>query len=150
MAKTVPNQNIVIIKKTESKNDFLQINNKEWMQAAIDCDKSFNAFKIYLYLAANEVGYEKALSKQAIQNAIGVKQSSYYESLEKLKELGYLVDLGGNKLEFHSTPFRQSGNNINSAATENSVRMEKVEKNKDSARMENSASAEKVYETFNF
>jgi hypothetical protein len=170
MSKTVPNQNIVIIKKTKPRDNFLQISNEEWMKAAVDCDKSFNAFKIYLYLAANEIGYNKALSRQAIENALCIKSSSYYTSIDKLVELGYLVDIGGNKFEFYSTPFRSSGKiekdldstlaensvemenstlaeNKNSALTENSIGMEK---NQLSAEAENSILAEKVYETFNF
>ena len=155
--KTVPNQNIIIVKKTPCKTNFLQVNNDEWMQAAKDCGQSFNAFKLYMYLAANEVGYEKALSYVAVHKALGMQSTSYYDSIAKLKNLGYLVDIGGNKLEFYSTPFRSSGqeeknpnsavtenmeNDIHSAVTENSARTEKVEKNPHSARTENSAEAE--------
>ena len=154
--KTVPNQNIIIVKKTPCKTNFLQVNNDEWMQAAKDCGQSFNAFKLYMYLAANEVGYEKALSYVAVHKALGMQSTSYYDSIAKLKGLGYLVDIGGNKLEFYSTPFRQSGQeeknlhsagaennkNLHSAETENSAVAEKVEKNPYSAGTENSAEAE--------
>lgn len=153
MSKIVPNQQVVIIKKTPVKTDFLQISNKEWMFAAKDFDKNFNAFKIYLYLASNEVDYEKGLSFQDISNKLGIGSSSYYAVKKFLLEKGYLVDIGGNRLEFYSTPFRQSGkveNDLNSATAENSARTEKVENYLLSARMENSATAEKVYETFNF
>lgn len=154
--KTVPNQNIIIVKKTPCKTNFLQVNNDEWMQAAKDCGQSFNAFKLYMYLAANEVGYEKALSYVAVHKALGMQSTSYYDSIAKLKGLGYLVDIGGNKLEFYSTPFRQSGQeeknpnsaeaesnkNLHSAETENSARAENEEKNPHSAGTENSAVAE--------
>ena len=46
MPVTFPNQNIVIVKKSPCKNNFLQVNNEEWMQASKDCGKSFNAFKL--------------------------------------------------------------------------------------------------------
>ena len=118
MPVTFPNQNTVIIKKSACKSNFLQVSNEEWMQAAKDCGKSFNAFKLWLYLAANEIGYEKALSAVAVAQALDMKKTSYYDSVTKLRELNYLTDIGGNKLEFYTSPVRQSG---------------KVEKNQDSA-----------------
>lgn len=168
MSKTVPNQNIVIVKKTPCKANFLQVNNDEWMTASIACGKSFNAFKLYLYLAANEIGYEKALSQQAIENSLKMKSTSYYDSIAKLKELGYIRDIGGNKFEFYTTPFRQNGkvendilsvtaenkmNDLNSVLAESnslSAQAEKVDKNLNSATAENSVETEKVYQTFNF
>ena len=105
MPVTFPNQNIVIVKKSPCKNNFLQVNNEEWMQASKDCGKSFNAFKLWLYLAANEIGYEKALSPVAVEKVLDMKKTSYYDSIEKLREKGYLVDIGGNKLAFYTTPF---------------------------------------------
>ena len=137
--KTYPNQNTVIIKKTNCENDFLQINNNEWMAAAKACDKSFNAFKLYLYLASNKPGFSMGLSQIAVQKSIGLKSTSYYDSIAKLKVLGYLVDIGSNKLEFYSSPFRQSGikaEDINSAPAENEI------KDINSARTENSVAAE--------
>ena len=137
--KTYPNQNIVIIKKTNCESDFLQVNNDEWMAAAKACDKSFNAFKLYLYLAANKPDFNMGLSQVAVQKSIGLRSTSYYDSIAKLKDLGYLVDIGGNKLEFYSTPFRPSGikeDDINSAVAENEV------KDINSARTENSVAAE--------
>lgn len=155
--KTYPNQNTVIIKKTNCENNFLQVNNDEWMAAAKACDKSFNAFKLYLYFASNKVGFSIKLSQVAVQKSIGLKSTSYYDSIAKLKDLGYLVDIGGNKLEFYSTPFRQSGikaedinsagaenevKDINSARTENSVAAENKINHINSARAENSAGTE--------
>lgn len=143
---TVPNQNVIVIKKTPCQSNFLQVNIDEWMQAAKDCDRSFNAFKLYLYFASNEIGYEKALSKEDFARKTGVQKTSFYESLEKLKELGYVKEIGGNRLEFYSSPVRSSGkrkNDSDSAQTEkkiidmNSALAEKVEKNPISAEAEN-------------
>lgn len=139
---TTANQNIVIIKKTPCKSNFLQINNDEWMQAAKSFKKP-NTFKLYIYLAANEIEYKLALSKVAVENALGIGKTSYYDGIKELKDLGYLVDIGGNKLEFYTSPFRYNG---------------KEEKDKDSATAEsiiveknpNSARAENVINTFNF
>ena len=123
MPTTFPNQNIVIIKKNSCKNNFLQVNNEEWMQASKECGKSFNAFKLWLYLASNEIGYEKALSAVAVEKALDMKKTSYYDSIAKLRKVGYLVDIGGNKLAFYTTPFRSDGKekeeeDQNSAGTE--------------------------------
>ena len=166
--KTVPNQNIIVVRKTPCKSNFLQVNNDEWMQAAKACGQSFNAFKLYMYFAANEIGYEKALSEVAVENALGMKKTSYYDSIAKLKSLGYLVEIGGNKIEFYSSPFRSDGKveeNLNSAQTESmendlnsvvaenntvSVVTEKEENDLNSARVENSVVTENKKFAFEF
>lgn len=156
MAKTVPNQRTIIVKKTPCKSNFLQVPNEEWLQAAKDCEKNFTAFKLYLYLAGNCVGYSFALSEVAFENATGVKKTAYYNAFNLLKDLGYLVDIGGNKFEFYS---KSVLNKTNSASTENSVIAENsaVTENiinsaetENSVVAENSAQTEKVYETFDF
>ena len=116
---TYPNQNIIVIKKTPCKANFLQINKDEWTQAAKTCN--FSAFKMYLYLAGNEIGYEKALSKEAVEKEIGIKKTSYYDAVKNLENLGYLRKIGGNKFEFYTSPFRSSGKeekDLNSAVAE--------------------------------
>lgn len=149
------NQYTITIKKTPVKNNFLQISNEEWMIAAKKFDKKFNPFKLYLYLAANEVGYAKDLSQVAVENALGIKRSSYYDSLDCLIEEGYLIDRGEGKMDFYTTPQKSASveiemKNINSASVEKSAEVEFKEKDINSARMENSAVAEIKYETFNF
>lgn len=103
MPQTVSNQKTIIIKKTPVKNNFLQISNEDWQAAARLMNKDFGTFKLFLYLAGNEVGYKLALSQVAVENAIGLKRSTYYDSLKKLEEYGYLVDLGKNKFEFYTS-----------------------------------------------
>ena len=116
---TYPNQNVIVIKKTPCKANFLQINKDEWTRAAKTCN--FSAFKLYLYLAGNEIGYEKALSKEAVEKEVGIKKTSYYDAVKNLESLGYLRKIGGNKFEFYTSPFRPSGkqeNDSNSAVAE--------------------------------
>lgn len=142
------NQNIIIIKKTPVQKDFLQISNKEWMQAARDCDKSLAAFKMYLYLAGNEIGYELGLSQVRIENELGIKKTGYYNAIKLLQKLGYLKDIGNNKMEFYTKSYFSS-------REENSSGEEKVIQNFSSGEeissgKENSSRKEKVYETFNF
>ena len=141
------NQNVYIINKTPCKENFLQINNEEWMEAAKLCDRSFNAFKLYLYLAANKIGHEKNLSKQDIEDKLGFKKTSYYDSLEKLEELGYILNVGKHKYEFYSVPIKK---NENSVEAENSALEEKVKEEKNSVPKENSVGEENVPLTFNF
>ena len=124
--KTVPNQNIIVIKKTPCKDNFLQIKNNEWMQAAKICGDKGAAFKLYLYLAANEIGFNLALSKVAVENAIGVKQSNYYKCFDFLVEQGYLRQVGKNKYEFYTSPYIEDKD---STVVENYTPVEKVEKN---------------------
>lgn len=157
MPVTFPNQNIVIINKSPCKNNFLQVSNEEWIQASKECEKSMNAFKLWLYLAANEIGYEKALSSAAVEKALGIKKTSYYDSIAKLREKGYLVDIGGNKLAFYTTPFRSNGKEEeNSAGTDRDAlfRSSGNEENDiNSAQTEGDAldrSDGNLYETFNF
>lgn len=150
MAKTVPNQRTIIVKKTSCKSNFLQVPNEEWLQAAKDCEKNFTAFKLYLYLAGNCVGYSFALSEVAFENATGVKKTAYYNAFNLLKDLGYLVDIGGNKFEFYSKSVLDKTNSAsteNSAVTENIINSAETE---NSVVAENSAQTEKVYETFDF
>ncbi len=144
--KTVPNQNIIVIKKTPCKDNFLKIKNNEWMQAAKTCGDKGAAFKLYLYLAANEIGFNLALSKVAVENAIGVKQSNYYKCFDFLVEQGYLRQVGKNKYEFYTSPYIEDKD---STVVENYTPVEKVEKNPLSTPVENSTQVEKV-NTFNF
>ena len=141
-AAKFPNQNTIIIKKTPCKDNFLQINIDEWQDAAMRFDRNFNAFKIYLYLASNSIDYQLGLSPQAIENSLGIKKSSYYICINLLKELGYLVDIGGNRYEFYTSPKKINYND--SIGVENSTRMEKYMNDNDSTRMENSTPVEKV------
>ena len=97
-----PNQNIVKIHKQSYKRDFLQIGVEEWQQASKDLTPS--AFKIYLYLASNANNYNLALSKQDINNKLGISFTRYYEAISLMKKLHYLCSEGGNYLHFFLKP----------------------------------------------
>ena len=143
---TVANQNTIIIKKTPCKNNFLQISNEEWMAAAKICGDKGAAFKLYLYLAANEIGYKLALSKVAVENAVGIKQSNYYKCFSFLEEQGFLRQVGKSKYEFYTTPYIEDND---STVVENYTPVEKVNENQLSTPVENSTQVEKI-NTFNF
>ena len=167
------NQHSITIRKTPVKSNFLQISNEEWMLAAKTFDKKFAAFKLYLYLAANEVGYVKDLSAVAVEKALGIKSSNYYNCVSFLESEGYLVDRGGGKMDFYTTPQNSTlveneeknpnsttvenstgmeieMNDPNSTSVENSTTVEIEEKDINSTRMENSTGVENGYFTFNF
>ena len=97
---SVPNQKIVKIKKPKYKENFLQIGKDEWLEA-FDL-MSPTTFKLYLYLSGNSDGFKLELSQVAVKNAIGISRASYDRGVKRLRELGYLVQVGGNTFVFHT------------------------------------------------
>ena len=95
---SVPNQIIVRIQKPRYEKDFLQIGIDEWIYAVNKFPPV--TFKIYLYLAGNADGFNLELSQQAIENKLGLKKTSYHDSIAILKETGYLKQLQGNVWTF--------------------------------------------------
>lgn len=100
---TYPNQKIVTIHKEKYHQDFLQIGKDEWMPAYDKLPRG--AFGLYLYLCGNMNGYRLGLSSAAVQQAIGVSDSTYRRAIESLLEEGYLIQEGNNKnLHFYTKP----------------------------------------------
>ena len=60
-------------------------------------------FKLWLYLALNQNGYEFALSQKACENW-GIKKDTYYRSVDALKEHRYLVELEPGVFQFKTAP----------------------------------------------
>ena len=65
-----------------------------------------SSFGLYLYLCGNQNGYELSLSSVAIQQALGVSDSSYRRAVEDLLAAGYLMMRNDNErtLDFYTTP----------------------------------------------
>ena len=85
---TYPNQKIITIMKNISDNDFLQISNKDWQYA---CENlSYNAFKLYLWMAKNSNEYKFALSYEAVNEDILMCRKSYNNAIKDLRDWGYL------------------------------------------------------------
>ena len=99
---TFPNQRIIKIHRERPEQDFLGIKNENWMNAAKDLKAQ--ALMLYLYLASNANNYELALSPTAIQEAIGMPRSTFYDQFQKLVEKGYLIYSHGNTFEFYEIP----------------------------------------------
>lgn len=86
--ETYPNQKIIRIRKQKYKDNFLQIGIDEWTEASQKLTPA--AFKIYLYLSGNANGFNLALSKQAVENNLGIKKTAYYDAMKELEYLGYI------------------------------------------------------------
>ena len=99
-----PNQKTVNVHKTRCYQDFLQVNTDEWMDAFSALTRS--GFGLYLYCSGNMNGYRFALSSQAVQNALGISDSSYRRAVEELLANGYFIEENNNNktLHFYTTP----------------------------------------------
>ena len=100
---TYPNQKQITNHKEKYHQDFLQIGKDEWMPAYDKLPRG--AFGLYLYLCGNMNGYRLGLSSAAVQQAIGVSDSTYRRAVESLLEAGYLIQEGSDKnLHFYTKP----------------------------------------------
>ena len=98
---TYPNQKIIHINK-ETSNDFLQIDKDAWMKASNEL--TYNAFKIYLYLAGNQDGFDLALSRKALTDNIKMHDNSYSKGIKELTDKGYIIHKQGNIYDFYLIP----------------------------------------------
>lgn len=105
---TVPNQKVIHITKEKYKENFLQIGIDEWQTACKELAPA--AFKLYLYLASNANGFDLALSAAAVQNAIGLKKTAYYDSFKELENKGYITLKQGNIYTFSANAENYSAN----------------------------------------
>ena len=103
---TYPNQRILTVHKAPLEENFLGVNNCVWMAACRDL--GYPATILYLYLAANRNNYQFALSPAAIQNALGMPRSTYRDQINNLMNKGYLVESGGNRLDFYEVPQKET------------------------------------------
>lgn len=100
---TYANQKIVTIHKEKYHQEFLQVGKEEWMHAFDQLPRG--AFGLYLYLCGNMDGYRMGLSSAALQQALGISDSTYRRAIESLLETGYLIHAGNEKvLHFYPKP----------------------------------------------
>lgn len=105
--KLVPNQKAVTIHKEPcdnacKENYYAKINLAAMAQAALDLDAG--AFKLWIYFAKNQPGYQFALSKVDVQESFGVKKTQYDNAIKELKEKGYLTQDKGAYYGFYEVP----------------------------------------------
>ena len=60
-----------------------------------------NTFKLWYYMAKNQNGYVFALSKVAVCNFCGFKESSYHDGVKELIAVGYLKETSPNHYSFY-------------------------------------------------
>lgn len=65
-----------------------------------------SSFGLYLYLCGNQNGYPLSLSSVAVQQALGISDSSYRRAVEDLLAAGYLIMRIDNErtLDFYTSP----------------------------------------------
>ncbi len=102
MSTSYPNQKWIQIHKNNSTNNFLMIDNAEWMTA----NKTLTPYglQLYLFLAANRDGYQFALSPEYAHESVGISRTTFYEYLRRLEICGYLVRRCGNVFDFYTSP----------------------------------------------
>ena len=105
---TVPNQKIVKVEKEPCGNGnlYAAINLKAMEAAAQNLDAG--AFKLWIYFAKNQNGYEFALSSKDAKDTFGLGKSQYDTAIKKLISSGYLTNIQGNQYTFSETPALQT------------------------------------------
>ena len=65
-----------------------------------------SSFGLYLYLCGNQNGFHLSLSSVAVQQALGISDSSYRRAVEDLLAAGYLIMRNNNErtLDFYTSP----------------------------------------------
>ena len=119
--KTVPNQKIVTIHKelcdnTCKENYYAKINLVAMEAAAQALDAG--PFKLWVYFAKNQPGYQFALSSSAVAQTFGMKRTQYDNAIKTLKERGYLIQIKGDFYEFHEVAVDLKPDNDSVESTE--------------------------------
>ena len=122
--KTVPNQKIVKVRKEACNNErkenyYARINLAAMNAAALNLEAG--AFKLWVYFAKNQDGYEFALSSKAVADTFGMKIKQYNNAVKALVDGGYLVITKGNNYEFRETPVNTKSNNAVITKEDNAV-----------------------------
>ncbi|MBQ0099481.1 MAG: hypothetical protein KBS91_02910 [Firmicutes bacterium] len=94
--------------------------NLEAMESSAQ-DLDAGAFKLWMYFAKNQNGYEFALSSKDVEQTFGMKIKQYNNAVEQLITKGYLVNVGGNKYTFNEKPVITKGNNTVITKEDNAV-----------------------------
>lgn len=89
---TVPNQDVVTVKKeTCNKDNLYATINIRAIQLAMK-DLTNAEFQVWLYFAKNQAGYTFAVSPADALNEFGISKDTFQKSKKKLKEKGYLTE----------------------------------------------------------
>ena len=102
---SVANQKVVNVNKEpcDTKNIYARIN-IEAIQNAIN-DLKPSTFKIWMYFAKNQEGYEFELSSVAVCGFCSVSDKTYREGIKEMIAKRYLIQNGsGNCYDFYEMP----------------------------------------------
>lgn len=100
---TYPNQKEIIVHKPVYTENYMSVGNDEWIEASKRL--TYNAFKLYLYMASNCNEYQFALSKKVVQNTIGMSDNTYSNVVKELINNKYLVQKDDSNLyDFYTIP----------------------------------------------
>lgn len=89
---SVPNQDIVEVQKEKcDKNNIYATINIHAMQLAMK-DLTPAYFKVWLYFAKNQAGYEFAVSPAAALDEFGISKDTFQKAKRAFKDKGYLVE----------------------------------------------------------
>lgn len=110
--KTVPNQKVVTVNKVKCDKTHLyatiNLEAMEWAAQSLDA----GAFKLWVYFAKNQNGFEFALSSKDVLDTFGMKIRQYNSAVDELIEKGFLVRQGeSNKYSFNEIAVNTKCNN---------------------------------------
>ncbi|MBR4407265.1 MAG: hypothetical protein IKT27_03030 [Clostridia bacterium] len=112
--KTVPNQKVITVNKQPTnkakKENYYATINLDALNAAA-CKLDAGAFKLWVYFAKNQDGFEFALSSKAVETTFGMKIRQYNSAVQELIEKKYLVNTKGNNYVFNEKPVNTKDNN---------------------------------------
>lgn len=101
MVLVYPNQKIVKVhKEPADKTHFYCVINKNALMTSLR-DLTHNELKTFLYLAANQPGYEMALSTSDIAAQVGANVDGIRTAVNGLIRKGYLVENHGKHYDFY-------------------------------------------------
>ena len=119
MPETYPNQKIVTIHKEPLNGNYLGINKDVLFEA---CKRlTPYEFMMYIYLACNRDNYKLRLSQSAVNSAIGMPRSTYYDQVKNIINKGYLVENQGNRYDFYERPRGETKERVSRDAVETPV-----------------------------
>lgn len=102
--KTSPNQKAIKVSKEKcDTNNLYAAINLDAMENAARALKA-GAFKLWIYFAKNQNGYEFALSNKAVEENFGIKKDQYDTAIKELIEKGYLIETSSNHFTFEEKP----------------------------------------------
>lgn len=102
-----PHQKVIRVNKSpcNKENLYAKINLDAMRKASKDfAGRSANAFILWAYLAGNQDNYCFALSQEAVELTIGLKEKAYDNAVASLIEKGYLQQVRGQYWNFFEIP----------------------------------------------